>query len=172
MRVLGAQGVRAFTHRAVDAEAGAPAGTTSNYFRTRDALIDGVVERFALVERLAWEDIAQQLRPGSPGELATAIAAYAQDATGPHRVLTLARYAIFMEAALQPRLQQTLAATAAHVRVWMGTWVAGVGVPDPDYAVGVLMNHMDGMMLHQLAFPDPDFDPGPMLKRVIDGLLR
>ncbi|MFC7482775.1 TetR/AcrR family transcriptional regulator [Luedemannella flava] len=44
--VLGEGGMRALTHRAVDAAAGLPAGSTSNYFRTRDALLGAVIDRF------------------------------------------------------------------------------------------------------------------------------
>ncbi|MGI6877777.1 TetR/AcrR family transcriptional regulator [Microbacterium sp. gxy059] len=43
--VLAREGARGLTHRAVDAEAGVPTGTTSNYFRSRDALLTGLVER-------------------------------------------------------------------------------------------------------------------------------
>ena len=46
IRVLGSGGPRQLTHRAVDAEAGVPVGSTSNYFRTREALVDAVVARF------------------------------------------------------------------------------------------------------------------------------
>lgn len=39
IEVLAAQGARGLTFRAVDSEAGAPTGTTSNYFTSRDALL-------------------------------------------------------------------------------------------------------------------------------------
>lgn len=42
--VLGREGLRGLTHRAVDAEAGAPTGTTSNYFRSRADLVDAAAE--------------------------------------------------------------------------------------------------------------------------------
>jgi len=45
IRVLGERGMRALTHRAVDAEAGVPAGSTVNYFSTRNALFEAIVER-------------------------------------------------------------------------------------------------------------------------------
>ncbi len=45
--LLGDSGVHAVTHRAVDGAAGLAAGSTSNYFRSRDALLEAVVERFA-----------------------------------------------------------------------------------------------------------------------------
>jgi AcrR family transcriptional regulator len=45
LRVLARDGARGLTHRAVDREAGVPAGTASNYFRSRDALLGGLGER-------------------------------------------------------------------------------------------------------------------------------
>ena len=45
LTVIGRDGMRALTHRAVDAEAGFPPGTTSNHFRTRHALLDGALGR-------------------------------------------------------------------------------------------------------------------------------
>ena len=38
IRILAREGARGLTHRAVDAEAGVPTGTASNYFRTREAI--------------------------------------------------------------------------------------------------------------------------------------
>jgi len=52
--VLGGQGVRQLTHRAVDVAAGLPSGSTSNYFKTRDALLVGIVDRFVARERAGW----------------------------------------------------------------------------------------------------------------------
>lgn len=49
--VLAAEGARGLTHRAVDRAAGEPPGTASNYFRTRDALLEALGQR--VYERLA-----------------------------------------------------------------------------------------------------------------------
>src|SRR5436305_15015021 len=94
--VLGGTGIHGLTHRAVDTAAGLPAGSTSNHFRTRDALLDAVVERFAARDRAIWEDIAVRLYPTTPQELAQALTLAAQAATGPHRAVRLARYAILL----------------------------------------------------------------------------
>lgn len=51
LTVLAREGSRGLTHRAVDIAAQVPTGTTSNYFRSRDVLIEGLVERIG--ERLA-----------------------------------------------------------------------------------------------------------------------
>lgn len=157
--ILGSQGVRQLTHRAVDAAARVPAGSTSNYFKTRDALVRAVVDRFAARERAAWETIAALLRPQTSEELAAALAAFVRRATGPDRVMTIARYGIFVEAALHPELQQQLAETARAVREWAARWLRALGSPDPDGDCRLILNQLDGIMLHQLAFPDPTFDP-------------
>ena len=42
LELLGEQGIRALTHARVDERAGLPKGSTSNWFRTRDALVAGI----------------------------------------------------------------------------------------------------------------------------------
>src|SRR5918911_360744 len=69
IEIVGVQGLSALTHRAVDAAAGVPTGTTSNYWRTRqallDALVDRVVARYALlVEAAQHEDVRPRLAAG------------------------------------------------------------------------------------------------------------
>src|SRR5690349_13310849 len=121
--VLGESGMHGLTHRRVDTAAGVPAGTTSNHFRTRDALLDAVVVRFAERERHNAEAIAGRLRPTSPGELAAALVEMAHAATGEHRTLTLARYAILVEAGTAPALRAQLLRTGAGVNDWFMAWL-------------------------------------------------
>jgi DNA-binding transcriptional regulator YbjK len=153
--VLGSQGVRALTHRAVDAAAGMPFGSAANYFKTRDALISAVVERFAERDRTAWQAIAGFLHPADPGELAAALTAYVRRALGPERAVTVARYGLFVEAALRPALQEHLAASAAELRRWATQWLRDIGSTDPDGDCTAIMDYLDGLILHQLAFPGP-----------------
>ena len=156
--IVGNQGVRQLTHRAVDAAARVPPGSTSNYFKTRQALLSAVVDRFAARERAAWETIAGLVQPRTPGELAAALAAYVRRATGADRIMTVARYSLFVEAALHPELQQRLAETARTVREWGAQWLRAVGSSDPEGECRLILDQLDGIMLHQLAFPDPSFD--------------
>jgi DNA-binding transcriptional regulator YbjK len=169
--VLGEQGIRRLTHRDIDAAAGLPSGSTSNYFRTRDALIHGVVQRFAQRERSAWEQIAAHTNPTTAGELAAALTLFVRDATGPGRSLTLARLAIFVEAGLRPELQAELAATAAETRRWGARWLAAVGSARPEADAQVVLDLLDGVILHQLAFPHPGFDPTARVAALLDLLL-
>jgi DNA-binding transcriptional regulator YbjK len=170
--LLGAAGVHGVTHRAVDAAAGLPAGSTSNYFRTRDALLEAVVERFAARERANFEDIAIAIAPTTPAELARALAAYALDATGPNRALTLARYAILVEAANRPALRSQLADTGARITAWYANWVRLVGSTDPERDTPIVANFVTGAMLHQLSYPNPAFDLTAHLTELIESLVR
>lgn len=169
--VLGGQGIRQLTHRAVDAAAGLPSGSTSNYFKTRDALLAGIVDRFAARERAGWETIAALVRPASADELTGALVAFVHRATGPERVVTLARYGLFMEAAIRPDLQETLAETARAVRQWAAGWLHDLGAADPEAGCRFVLDHLDGIMLHQLATPDPAFDPEPAIANLVRTVL-
>lgn len=170
--VLGTQGVRGVTHRAVDAEAGVPQGTTSNHFRTRDALFEGVVERFVVRERAAFEELAKGGEPRSPLELAAVLADWTVAAVGPRRELTVARFAILVEAAIRPPLRRKLAEAAAEVTVWATERMRAAGSADPERDVRYLANQVEAMTLHQLAYPAPDFDPGPSLTALVTALVK
>jgi AcrR family transcriptional regulator len=170
--LVGTRGIHGLTHRALDAAATLPAGSASNHFRTRAALLDAVVERFAARERANWEDLALRTAPRTPRELAHTLAAFAQDATGPNRALTLARYAILVEAGIHPPLRPRLAAAGARVNAWATTWFRLAGSPDPDRHAPMIMNHWTGIVLHQLALPDPAFDPYPQIEALVTTLIH
>ena len=170
--LLGVEGVHGVTHRAVDAAAGVPAGSTSNYFRTRDALLEAVGERFAARERANFEDIAIAIAPTTPVELARALAAYARDATGPNRTLTLARYAILVEAANRPALRGQLTETGARITAWHANWMRLIGSTDPERDTRIVANFVTGAVLHQLAYPNPAFDLTAYLTELIESLVR
>lgn len=172
IRLVGERGVHGLTHRAVDAAAGMPAGSASNLFRRRDALLEAVVERFAERERVSWEQLAAARCPTTPVELAGAMADFARAATGPQRTLTLARYAILVEAGIHPPLRAKLLATGARVNAWFTAWLRLAGSTDPDLHAPVIMNHWAGVVLHELAVPDPGFDPYPQIERLVTALIQ
>jgi AcrR family transcriptional regulator len=171
IQVLGERGVHGLTHRAVDAAAALPTGSTSNHFPTRDALFDAVGERISTRERAHFEDFAARVCPTTPLELGRVMARFAEDATGVHRTVTLARYAILVEAGIQPSLRAHLLATGARVNVWFTTWLKIAGCTDPERDAPILMNHWTGVVLHELAIPDPAFDPYPQIATLVSALI-
>jgi len=170
--VLGESGMHGLTHRSVDAAAGLPAGSTSNHFRTRDALLNAVVERFADRERANFEELAAQLFPTTPRELAEAMVVFVKDATGPNRNLTLARYAILLEAAIHPSLRAQLLRTGARVNTWFTNWLRVVGSTTPELDAPIIMNYATGVVLHDLAVPDPAFDPSEQFTTLVGSIIR
>ena len=72
--VLGRDGLRALTHRAVDARAGLPQGTSSYHHRTRRSLLAAVLHRIADLDRA---DMAAAAPSGSsmvePGPVTSAL---------------------------------------------------------------------------------------------------
>jgi DNA-binding transcriptional regulator YbjK len=171
IRVLGECGIKALTHRAVDAEAGVAAGSTTNYFTTREALLAAIVERFAERERRNFEDFAVTVVPTSPAELGRAWGAALRDSVGRNRTLTLSRYVLLVESANNPALRAQMAATGARVSAWIGNWLRVIGSRNPDHHVHVLGNYITGLVLHQLAIPDPDFDPSDTLVALLESLV-
>jgi AcrR family transcriptional regulator len=172
IRVLGERGMRALTHRAVDAEAGVAAGSTANYFPTREALFEAIVERVSAMERDHFDEVAAQVCPMTPAALGAALAGFARDATGVHRALTLSRYAILVEAGNNAKIRRQLAAAGGRVNAWFANWLRLIGSRDPDHDVHVLGNYITGLMLHQLAIPDPWFDPTDKITALLESLVK
>jgi AcrR family transcriptional regulator len=104
--VLSSDGSRGLTHRAVDARAGVPIGTTSNYFRSRDELLQGLVVRIG--ERLApdptvLDDLAG--RPPGPALFADYMRYLVERMTN-ERDATLALFELRLEAARRPAVER------------------------------------------------------------------
>ncbi|GAA0743434.1 TetR family transcriptional regulator [Dactylosporangium roseum] len=170
--VLGRSGMRGLTHRAVDAAAGLSAGSASNLFRSRDALLEGVADRIVERERSNWEELLAGTVPTTPAMLAEALTGAARDVAGRHRDLTLARYSILLEAANHPPLRRTLTEGGARVRAWFLNWMRLSGSTDPEREAPLIMNHFTGLVLHQLANPDPGFGPTAEITELVPRVIR
>lgn len=69
-----------------------------------------------------------------------------------------------------PRRQQ-LGSTGARVNAWFATWLRVVGSTDVERDANLIMNYWTGLVLHELAIPDPEFDPRPRLAALPDTLI-
>ncbi|WP_213575385.1 TetR family transcriptional regulator [Rhodococcus sp. USK13] len=164
--VLGRKGARALTHRAVDESAGMPQGSTSNYFRTRGALLEGMVTRLAARDVDDWEKFAD-LRPDGMEALVEALAAFTLYAAGPDRIRSRARYALFAEASAVPALGEIIGSARAGLVEWGASMLDLAGSRNPAADAVVVTDYLDGVILHQLTVPDPDFDPTPGITAVL-----
>lgn len=105
------------------------------------------------------------------GEVTLALSSFTPYAVGPGRARSTARYALFLESISRPELASPLAHGRATILAWGSQWLALLGPPQPDEHSGRLADYLDGVILIQLAFPGPSFDPVPAIRDFLTGLI-
>jgi DNA-binding transcriptional regulator YbjK len=168
VELLGADGVRALSHARVDERAGLPAGSTSNWFRTRRALLGGVVDWIAERERADLDPAAIPTIRGVD-ELIEGLCTVAELQTGPYAARTRARYALFLELAGDPELGEPLRRQRHEFERWTERIVIALGIDDPVPATRALMALGDGLILHRLTV-DPALHVRPAIERAVRAL--
>lgn len=168
--VVGDGGARALTHRAVDARAGLPAGSTSNLFRTRQDLLIGLVERFCERERAAWAEVMESGRPTTGVALAHAFGDLAVRQVTSDRDVSLTRYTILVEAATTPAVREALLLGGADVLHRAVAVVDAAGSASPAADAAVIAQWVAGTVLHELANPSGSFAPHAALTDLVGRL--
>jgi DNA-binding transcriptional regulator YbjK len=163
IEVLGARGARHLTHRAVDVAADLPLGSTSNRFRTREALLVGVLQRMLQREGEKWWTVVVDLRSMTVDAFARAAGRLLEELAGTDRTLSLAARA--------PALGDEVRRAQGDIISWLTPTLLELGSVDPERHARHLMALMDGLVGHQLANPQPDFDPGAALAALLRGLV-
>ncbi|MFD4958392.1 TetR/AcrR family transcriptional regulator [Microbacterium sp. NPDC058389] len=156
--LVGEQGVRALTHARVDAQAGLPKGSTSNWFRTRDALVAGVLVWIAEQERT---ELVAAIGPAQTSDdVVEALTGLLADATGPHAVRTRARYALFLETAAAPGVGPSVHAQRSLFEEWTRDQLVRLGASDPDDGARALLAMSAGIIVNRLTVaPDAPIRP-------------
>jgi DNA-binding transcriptional regulator YbjK len=147
--VLAAQGMRGLTHRAVDAAAGLPAGSTSYYFRSRSALVEGCVARLLELDLLVEAPVVGQAPPDVDA-LAGALAAVGVAMATDQRHRTLARYELSLAAARDPQLRAELVRGGDTIRRSAVGVLRALGATDPAAAAEELAATLDGLVFTAL----------------------
>ncbi|GAB3246391.1 TetR/AcrR family transcriptional regulator [Nocardioides dilutus] len=163
VELLGSGGIRALTHGRVDAAAGLPRGSTSNHFRTRAALLDGVLA-WMLEQQL--HELGTALDVDSVDELVDALTALFAHMTGPDRSVTGARMVLIVEAAHDPHLREVLATGRRTVIDTLGPTLERLGAPDPQLAGQAIAACLQGLFLRELGGID-ELDPRPVIDLVV-----
>ncbi|MGW6280857.1 TetR/AcrR family transcriptional regulator [Kribbella sp. NPDC055071] len=142
IHLVATRGLRGLTHRAVDAEAGLPPGSTSYYLRTRNALLT------ACVNRMLARDVGGVPVGGEGVELLVAMTV----GLARHRPDDLvARYELSLEASRQPELRTAIDQGGRQLRELLAQLLAGLGVPDPRDAAWPVAAMMDGLLYDRVA---------------------
>ncbi|MGW4334766.1 TetR/AcrR family transcriptional regulator [Rhodococcus koreensis] len=164
--LLGTEGLRSLTHARVDDRAGLPKGSTSNYFRTRAALLTGTVD--AIVDRELSE--VGMLAPASAEDLVDAVCGLIDYTTVANRTVTAARLVLFLEASHDPVLREALARGRTAMEASVVSAFAHLGARDPQTAATALMACAEGLILHRIAREDTT-DPRPAFELVVRAAL-
>lgn len=160
LAVLGSEGSRGLTHRAVDARAGVPAGTTANYFPSRAALFTGMGGR--IFDRVAPEpDRLADLAQREPDhETFIAYTRYIVERLLRAPELALALCELRLETARNPSLAEEM---GAFLRLGLASDIRFSnerGLPAGRAEITMLHYAIDGLVLDRLTTPiSPDDDP-------------
>ncbi|KZS84344.1 TetR/AcrR family transcriptional regulator [Mycobacterium persicum] len=170
--ILAEEGIGELTHRQVDERAGLPAGTTSNYFRTRQALLEATAARTV---DLHWQRVAA---------LQTAVGSLARDGVKAlltrmladpderARRYTLARFELFMEGTRRPELQPFLKdLQAAAVKSATLILEAAGFTPTPEQ-MDELSRLLNGYLFSNLTIPGGAPNPAGVVDRLLRALFE
>ena len=172
LAVLANQGARGLTHRAVDREADVPTGTTSNYFRSRDALVAGLVERIG--ERLTPDpDVLAALSTREPSR--ELFADYVRDIVRrltENREVTVALFELRLESTRNPDVAAMMSdwgRTGFEADVAFNT---AAGLPGSAREIALFHYAVDGLLLDRLTTPlMPDTTTDEIVDALVEGLL-
>ncbi len=153
VEVLAREGARGLTFRAVDAEAGVPVGTASNYFTGRDDLLRQIDARLHVRLAPDPEVIAKLLQRPKDRSLVTAFMHDLMGRATRDRTGYLALLEMRLEATRRPELR------ASYTESVRGDLTEGMefhrnaGLPGGDETVTVLYLAMLGLILEHLTLP-------------------
>ncbi|MEU9321053.1 TetR/AcrR family transcriptional regulator [Streptomyces sp. NPDC048295] len=154
LALLAERGMRGLTHRAVDERAGLPQGSTSNYARTRQSLLEVAVRRLAERETrvLAPGELPVPGAAPDGGPAAGAEALVAGLALALHRYLTrhaellVCRYELALEATRRPELREFFDATGRQFREPLIALMTAAGSAEPERHALSLVAWCEGLM--------------------------
>ena len=170
--ILCDDGVGGLTHRQVDGRAGVPAGTTSNYFRTRQALLEATASRTV---DLHWQRVkALQAAVGPMSRDALrALMIRMLDPDEQFRRWTLARFELFMESTRRQELRPLmLELQAAAVKSATLIFEAAGFTPAPE-RMDEISRLLNGFVFSNLTLvPEPGTqDAAGLVDRLLSAFL-
>ncbi|MFF7754650.1 TetR/AcrR family transcriptional regulator [Streptomyces sp. NPDC007971] len=150
--VLADSGMRGLTHRAVDRAADLPSGTTSAYYRTRQALLTALVGRLVALDQAELQEMGGRTpAPRSPGELTAGLVLFTElRLAGAGRRRSLARYACVIESVRHPELREILVPRENVARRAVQDFLAAQGVEDAAGRTVTLLTCVDGLVFDRL----------------------
>jgi DNA-binding transcriptional regulator YbjK len=170
LRVTAKEGLRSLTHRAVEAEAGVPHGSTTYYFGTRHDLIVALVHHLREKGRAEVEPIARGVtmmladrsKPVDLDSMAQGIVTWFDS----QAEMELARYELQIAGARDPELKTLMTECCATFVQMCEPIVVASGSKNPAADARMLQSALDGWLIDRLTHDDPQ------IETITDGLRR
>lgn len=178
--VLGRGGARSLTHLEVDRRAGMPPGTTSAYYRTREALLHAIAARITELDLADLTTMTEKVgrEAGATPRISELAKIVMKASHDPWLTRTRARFELALQSSRDPVLSETLQRTIAFftalARQAVTSWQDLGEVLDPDVVEDqtlALLTFMDGVMMGFVRGVSA-FDDHRHLARVLQGLIE
>ncbi|MDI9917560.1 TetR family transcriptional regulator [Rhodococcus sp. IEGM 1379] len=138
--IIADQGPRALTHRAVDQSLKLPTGSTSYYFRTREALLEAIARHIVERSRSTFIELL-----GTHIDPARLTAEYLDDLLTHRRNELIARHALLIEMRGNPALCKLLAGSLFSQEKAQQRFQSA-GVADPGNAATDFLSLLEGLI--------------------------
>ncbi|MFI1239407.1 TetR/AcrR family transcriptional regulator [Nocardia salmonicida] len=153
VELIATQGIRALTHRAVDTRLALPPGSTSYYFRTRQALIEAVADGITARSRadfLAAQQEFANRQSLDPTQVARDIATWLDQLLTHRRNDLIARHALIIEVLSDPELHTRLAGSLFSLDRATALFDA-LGAVDPRASAHDFLALLEGLVFDRFA---------------------
>lgn len=169
--ILARDGAHGLTHRAVDVEAGVPKGTTSNYFRTRGALVEAAAHRVGELHRQHVEQVVLRISEGGRDAVIQGLTLLVDAAVGVGRERYLARFELALESVRRPALAVLLRSEREDSVRLADDLIARAGVSISLDRVDALASAITGIVFDRLALGVPSADTRSVVAAIVDGFV-
>lgn len=174
LQVIGERGISATTHRGVALAAGVPLGAPSYYFGGIDGLLHEALLLFTQEEVARLHRVArsiEQLDAVTDEEVAVLFSRAVAETHVGQATTVLAQFQLYLEAPRRPAMRAAAAECLAAYRDLATTALRATGRRRAEEAAGRFVALCDGLGLHQLADPQPDYAAAILEPALLD-LLR
>jgi DNA-binding transcriptional regulator YbjK len=173
--ILADTGVGGLTHRLVDERAGLPSGTTSNYFRTRLALLEATT---SYVAEQHWQRVellkAMVGQVADPAGVKALMARMLSDPDEQSRRGNIARFELFLEGTRRPELAPALSRIQAAAMKSALLILEAAGFEASDEQMSQLARVLNGLAFSNITFTADQpgaGDPAGLIDRLLNSVL-
>lgn len=169
LQVIGERGISATTHRAVAVAAGVPVGAPSYYFGSIDGLLHEALLLFTREEVSRLQEVTvlvERLEVVTDEQVAALFSRAVAETHVGQATTVLAQFQLYLEAPRRPAMREAAAACLAAYRGLATAALRASG--RSGETAGHFVALCDGLGLHQLADPQPDYAEAILAPALLD----